>query len=165
MSDPIASGDLVEWVLYAADPPMIQPTFALIIQTTFADAAELTSFPVDELKRLMAAHSVSDLGCIEKVHLVDALNAHLESHPPYHGCLETIGQEAVVQCPVCMVDFKDADELRLTATIPSHPWASHPISSPLGFTMSLRNPLFAHTSRSLPTRPHTTCYSVMMPSP
>lgn len=75
-----------------------------------ADLDGLASLAVPEIKRLMAAHGVSDLGCAEKAHLVNSLASHLEANPPYEGCLESICNP--LQCPVCMADFKEGDQLR-----------------------------------------------------
>ena len=73
------------------------------------NAEALTDLTVADLKRLMEVHGVSDAGCIERAHLVDALleKAGRVAEP---SSLPGISQPA--QCAICMNGFKDGDTLR-----------------------------------------------------
>eukprot|EP00316_Scyphosphaera_apsteinii_P012202 CAMPEP_0119345406 /NCGR_PEP_ID=MMETSP1333-20130426/107470_1 /TAXON_ID=418940 /ORGANISM="Scyphosphaera apsteinii, Strain RCC1455" /LENGTH=417 /DNA_ID=CAMNT_0007357875 /DNA_START=13 /DNA_END=1266 /DNA_ORIENTATION=- len=78
----------------------------------------LATQSVGELKRLMAAHDVSDVGCIEKVHMVDALSEHFAATPDLDSCQPCVTQP--LQCSICIGDFKHGERLRQLPCADTH---------------------------------------------
>jgi len=82
---------------------------------------ELANLSISELKRLMAAHQLSDLGCIEKVHLVDSLSDHFASErdeDKQDVCTPCVAQP--LQCSICIGDFRDGERLRQLPCAATH---------------------------------------------
>jgi hypothetical protein len=98
-------------------------SFDAIPTATFAaprpDAEALSAMSVSELKRLIHAHRLSDVGCIEKAHLIDVLSS-LPPPPPdaatHDASSPALAQPCTVStptnCAICMSDFRDGETLK-----------------------------------------------------